>query len=90
MGAWGLHSAPDGLTVEMHGSVRSLVCPACRRAQALTPGLVRQLKAREQLACGGPGCGHTAMRFKVMMYEDGEGERARVCVLVCVCEGGRG
>ena len=60
-----------GVTVEMHGSVRQLVCPACGHVVGLTPAAARTLKARKPLACG--ACGHAPIRLRVMLYDDAEG-----------------
>ena len=38
-----------------------------------------QIRAKVAVPCGAPGCSHDAMRFKVMMYDDGEGELGRGC-----------
>ncbi len=63
--------APAGVTVEMHGSVRQLVCPACGVVVGLTPSAARTLKARKALACA--ACGHAPIRTRVMLYDDAEG-----------------
>ena len=60
-----------GSTVEMHGSVRQLVCPACGGVVKLSPPMARTLKGRKPLACG--ACGHAPMRMRLMLYDDAEG-----------------
>jgi NAD-dependent SIR2 family protein deacetylase len=60
------------MTVEMHGSVRQLVCPACGRIVKLSPPMARTLKAKKPLACG--ACGHAPLRMRLMLYDDAEGE----------------
>ena len=56
----------------MHGSVRLLVCVECGATLPLSAALAAQLRARRRIPCA--ACGHDAMRFKVMMYEDAESE----------------
>ena len=60
--------------MEMHGNVRHLVCAECHGTVEMSAPLARQLKAKQQVPCPREGCGNAAMRFKVMMYEDAEGE----------------
>ena len=79
METWHLEQVPEGVTVEMHGNVRRLVCPACHATLPMTAALARALKAQQPVACPSPGCGNAAMRFKVMMYGDAEGEPGRPC-----------
>ncbi|KAL4857414.1 Phototropin-1B [Chlorella vulgaris] len=66
MHTWHHEKAAEGITVEMHGNVRHLVCPECHATQPI--------RAKEAVPCGAPGCGHPCLRFKVMMYDDGEAE----------------
>ncbi|GAB4820047.1 hypothetical protein N2152v2_007093 [Parachlorella kessleri] len=72
MDTWHPESNPAGITVEMHGNVRLLVCTECAATLELNPALVRQLKAQKPVPCH--VCQHEALRFKVMMYEDAESE----------------
>ena len=60
-----------GVTVEMHGSVRQLVCPPCGHVVPLTAAAASRLKAREALPC--ERCGHAPIRTRVMLYDDAEG-----------------
>lgn len=60
-----------GVTVEMHGSVRQLVCPSCGHVVPLTAAAAARLRAREALPCG--SCGHSPIRIRVMLYDDAEG-----------------
>ena len=142
MDTWHHERNTSGVTVEMHGNVRHLVCPECHATRPMTAALAKQVRAvgcwlvrgtgaaasssvdgpavelgaaavsaacptwhithrrsfREPAAhcsclprppaqirskvavpCGAPGCSHDAMRFKVMMYDDGEGELGQGC-----------
>ncbi|KAI3430498.1 hypothetical protein D9Q98_005093 [Chlorella vulgaris] len=74
MHTWHHEKAAEGITVEMHGNVRHLVCPQCHATQPVTAALAQQIRAKEAVPCGAPGCGHPCLRFKVMMYDDGEAE----------------
>ncbi len=68
-----------------------MACRACfpsthgmflERALPLPPCLPAQIRAKVAVPCGAPGCSHDAMRFKVMMYDDGEGEQGLRLVLL--------
>jgi NAD-dependent SIR2 family protein deacetylase len=58
----------------MHGNVHLLVCVECGGTLPITAALARQLRAQQPVPC--QQCSHEALRFKVMMYEDAESERA--------------
>lgn len=74
MDTWHHEHNTAGVTVEMHGNVHYLVCPQCHATAPMSAALARQIRAREPLPCTAPGCGRGLMRFKVMMYDDGEAE----------------
>jgi NAD-dependent SIR2 family protein deacetylase len=71
MDTWHPETNPEGATVELHGSVHALVCPECGGSEGL--GEAAENRLRDQLPVPCRGCGHDAMRFKMMMYEDAEG-----------------
>lgn len=56
----------------MHGNVHYLVCPECHASSPLHIPLATQLKTGMELPCA--SCSHAPLRFKVMLYEDAEGE----------------
>ena len=60
-----------GLTVEMHGSIRQLVCPECGAVSLMTPQLHRMLRSQIPIPCA--TCGEAALRCRVMLYDDAEG-----------------
>ncbi|PRW33021.1 DHS-like NAD FAD-binding domain-containing [Chlorella sorokiniana] len=74
MDTWHHERNTSGVTVEMHGNVRHLVCPECHATRPMTAALAKQIRAKVAVPCGAAGCSHDAMRFKVMMYDDGEAE----------------
>lgn len=74
MDTWHHERNPGGVTVEMHGNVRHLVCAECHATLPLDAGLAGRLRALQQVPCPAPGCGNPALRFKIMMYDDAEGE----------------
>lgn len=74
MDTWHHERNTSGVTVEMHGNVRHLVCPECHATRPMTAALAKQIRSKVAVPCGAPGCSHDAMRFKVMMYDDGEAE----------------
>ena len=73
MDTWHPELNPAGQTVEMHGNVHYLVCAECKGTAPLTSTLARQLQHKRPVACRACGEGEE-MRFKVMLYEDAEGE----------------
>lgn len=75
MDTWHPGSNPDGATVEMHGNILRLVCGECGEDLPVTAAAVRDMRAKRTLPC--PACpadAQAALRFKVMLYEDAEGE----------------
>ena len=81
---WDPESNPSGHTVEMHGSVHELVCTECGETRRLNDEDVAMLSSESSIPCtsascrehnknSGGQCEHL-MRFKVMMYDDAEGE----------------
>jgi len=79
---WEPESNPSGRTVEMHGSVHELVCTECGETRRIHDEDVSSLSAERSVPCTSASCrDQTAqdgmdrfLRFKVMMYDDGEGE----------------
>lgn len=72
MDVWHWEFNPEGSTVEMHGNIRQLVCPGCGGVQQLCRAAVNAMKGGEAVRC--PSCGQADLRFKVMLYDDGEGD----------------
>lgn len=66
-----------GLTVEMHGNINQLVCPSCGVVVMMTPALLRKLRSKKAIPC--TKCDCQAVRCRIMLYDDGEGN-----VLQCV------
>ncbi len=83
MDTWHHEHNTAGVTVEMHGNVHYLVCPQCHATAPMSAALAAQIRARVPVPCTAPGCAGGLMRFKVMMYDDGEG-RGRPFVRVVV------
>lgn len=79
---WDPESNPSGRTVEMHGSVHELVCTACGETKRLDDEDVFFLSTESSVPCTSASCLEqkaqhgvvNCMRFKVMMYDDAEGE----------------
>ena len=80
---WDPDSNPSGHTVEMHGSVHELVCTECREARRIDEDDIARLCAETSVPCSTAACREKSdggsgeaqcMRFKVMMYDDAEGE----------------
>ncbi len=61
-----------GCTVEMHGSIRQLLCPVCGLVIAMNDFLCQQLRRRTTIPC--TACSCPALRSRIMMYGDAEGE----------------
>lgn len=72
MGTWHHEKNPDGITVEMHGNIRQLVCPSCHSVEPLSDDSITALKAKEPIRC--QKCSEDSLRFKVMLYDDAEGD----------------
>lgn len=70
MDTWHPDTNPNGVTVEMHGSVRQLVCPSCGHVVPLAAAALEHLKAGRPVACS--RCNHTPIRIRVMLYDDAE------------------
>lgn len=70
MDTWHPDTNPDGVTVEMHGSIRQLVCPMCGHVVPMAPPALNDLKASRPVACS--CCGHAPVRIRVMLYDDAE------------------
>lgn len=60
-----------GLTVEMHGSIRQLVCPECGAVSLVTPPLHHMLRSESPIPC--TACREADLRLRVMLYDDAEG-----------------
>ena len=67
-----------GQTVEMHGSIRELVCPECGTVTEVTPAALRAMRARSGIPCPA-GCAGCHLRMRVMLYDDGEGACPPCC-----------
>lgn len=78
MDTWHPDNNPEGITVEMHGSIRQLVCPACDVVCDVTEEHLMQLRAKQALPCH--ACGEGVLRWRVMMYDDAESRCG--CMLV--------
>jgi NAD-dependent SIR2 family protein deacetylase len=81
MDTWHPTLNPNGTTVEMHGNIHHLVCVDCENTVPLTTTTARQLRSRKIIPClscssdaGSSESGASALRFKVMMYEDADSE----------------
>jgi NAD-dependent SIR2 family protein deacetylase len=77
MDVWDPDVNPSGCVVEMHGSVHELVCATCGETRQLTSEDVALLSSETSVPCTSESCREERvnyMRFKVMMYDDSEGE----------------
>lgn len=79
MDTWHPTLNPNGTTVEMHGNIHHLVCVDCENTVPLTTTTARQLRSRKIIPClscssDASGSDTSALRFKVMMYEDADSE----------------
>lgn len=68
MDTWHEELNPQGVTVEMHGNIRQMVCPSCEGVEPLTRASMAQMKQKEEIPC--LRCGEDNMRFRVMLYDD--------------------
>lgn len=79
------HQAHDnvdaGCTVEMHGSIRQLLCPVCGLVIAMNDFLCQQLRRRTTIPC--TACSCPTLRSRIMLYGDAEGEIAIGCAYTC-------
>ena len=69
---WSECDRTRGSTVEMHGSIYDLVCPCCRRIEAIEEAHLKLMRSCRAPKC--PTCPSSSMRPKVMMYDDAEGD----------------
>ena len=72
MDTWHPEDNPHGVTVEMHGSVHDLVCINCGDVVPLNIDTAKKLQAHTPVTCS--QCPGEDMRFKVMLYDDADGE----------------
>ncbi|GFH15152.1 deacetylase sirtuin-type domain-containing protein [Haematococcus lacustris] len=72
MSTWHHELHPTGSTVEMHGNIRQLVCPACFSVEPLTRQAINTMKEQKAIQC--PSCAADELRFKVMLYDDDQGD----------------
>ena len=77
MDLWHPEDNVQGITVEMHGSIHEIVCTECGETRLLTQEDADVLSKETSIPC--PSCstqedGGPYMRFKVMLYDDMEGE----------------
>ncbi|GLI64199.1 hypothetical protein VaNZ11_007381 [Volvox africanus] len=72
MDTWHHERNPQGSTVEMHGNIRQLVCPTCHAVEPLSRHNINVMRAQQPVPCA--SCGQDQLRFKVMLYDDGEGD----------------
>lgn len=72
MDVWNPDTNPSGNTVEMHGSVRHMVCTECGGTVELTKEMAKVLRQNKSLPC--VNCDDENLRFKVMLYDDADGE----------------
>ena len=67
----GLDAHAAGQTLEMHGSIREMVCPECGHVTDLTAPLLRAVRLKTALPC--QKCHEADLRMRIMLYDDGEG-----------------
>ncbi len=72
MDVWDPDTNMDGCTVEMHGSVHHLVCTACAETTLMSEEQAASLSQHVSVRCD--ACKEWYLRFKVMMYDDDDGE----------------
>ena len=70
-----------GRTVEMHGSIKQMVCPdvECKAVVEMDDSLMLQLLKREHIHCSQCQC--ESIRYRIMLYDDKDGEH---CSLLSV------
>lgn len=61
---------PAGVTIEMHGNIKELVCPKCKVRLPLTPAHAKRLKSKRGICCPCDECKGTDMRPRIMLYDD--------------------
>eukprot|EP00803_Ostreobium_quekettii_P008684 evm.model.scf_2800.2 EVM.evm.TU.scf_2800.2 scf_2800:12862-16964(-) len=69
---WSEETNPEGITVEMHGNIRHLVCPSCWTVSHLNKETARQLSMQRPAMCS--KCQNDILRSKIMLYDDAQGE----------------
>ena len=79
MSIWDPETNESGVTVEMHGSIHHLVCTECGESKLMSSSDAEALSNSTSVPCDNPECldkdgEKPMMRFKVMMYDDGDGE----------------
>eukprot|EP00882_Tetradesmus_deserticola_P012542 GHRQ01013295.1.p1 GENE.GHRQ01013295.1~~GHRQ01013295.1.p1 ORF type:complete len:274 (+),score=102.11 GHRQ01013295.1:252-1073(+) len=72
MDTWHHEKNPNGITVEMHGNISYVVCPSCHAVERLSGPVMSTMKACQPVACS--SCHEDEMRFKVMLYDDEQGD----------------
>ncbi|CAL5224232.1 g6884 [Coccomyxa viridis] len=72
LSTWHPVKKPTGQTLEMHGSIREMVCPECGHVTDLTAQLLRAVRAKTALPC--PKCREANLRMRIMLYDDGEAD----------------
>eukprot|EP00882_Tetradesmus_deserticola_P016963 GHRQ01018148.1.p1 GENE.GHRQ01018148.1~~GHRQ01018148.1.p1 ORF type:complete len:166 (+),score=83.35 GHRQ01018148.1:1040-1537(+) len=72
MDTWHHDNNPNGITVEMHGNISYVVCPSCHAVERLSGPVMSTMKACQPVACS--SCHEDEMRFKVMLYDDEQGD----------------
>ena len=61
-----------GSTVEIHGNISQLVCPECGAVTPMNASFIRQMRAKKPIPCNMCSC--QAIRCRVMLYGDADGE----------------
>ncbi|GAX79029.1 hypothetical protein CEUSTIGMA_g6469.t1 [Chlamydomonas eustigma] len=72
MDTWHHEQNPHGITVEMHGNIRQLVCPSCHAVEPLHQQNIHSFTSHQAIPCH--ACNKSDLRFKVMLYDDAEGD----------------
>lgn len=72
MDVWDPEKNPSGMTVEMHGSIHEMVCTSCGNVSSLDVERAGRLREEMPLPCD--TCQDETSRFRVMMYDDADGE----------------
>ncbi|CAK0785394.1 hypothetical protein CVIRNUC_008603 [Coccomyxa viridis] len=72
LSTWHSQKNPTGQTLEMHGSIREMVCPECGHVTDLTAPLLRAVRLKTALPC--QKCHEADLRMRIMLYDDGEAD----------------
>lgn len=74
MEVWKEKAGFTGRTVEMHGSIKEMVCPDsdCKTVIHMDDTLMKRLLAREHIACSQCPC--PSIRCRIMLYDDKDGK----------------